>query len=267
MKSKGLKLFPCLSPLAGAAFYCLAMLSPTSDLQYMRGAAYVCLLVYLALSTALGACLLCKYGQHLIPTPINTTTGRCLGLLCSIGFWFLALHALNLSQTEEGRAALFALLCAPFALIGGLYPALEGFGVRTELSCLCGMGGAISLVSYTMYLYFDASTPKNSTYKLLLSLALLVGVLYLLSRVRSALGKRTAPAVTATVKALAYTLAGSLGFGSILGVLLPGHELPLGQHPTYFLALFFLLIIKDILFKYQPCPAEAKTTDDEVSCE
>ena len=106
---------------------------------------------------------------------------------------------------------------------------------------LFGMILPIGCVVRVLQLYFDTTTPRNASVKLLISLAYLVLALYLLSDVRMTQG-RANMGYHKALSLLTPSIIGAVALGEIISALINDVAFPHGVADILFFAVSFLLI-------------------------
>ncbi len=239
-----------ISALCAVSFICGAItlgILLSRGGHYFHGGAYVALAVTLALTSAASAVTAfvlrrsipatqASFGGHLGSISMHTL---CIAGILLFGIYHIVRGVMLIPSALP--AGICLLLSGALAVLGFRF-SMHSMR-RDELAVvISGTGLSMSCLFYALYLYFDASTPKNAGMKHLLILTFLLLALFFLSEIRRVLEKKQSLFYMIT-NALALQLTAALSVAPV-AMTIAGHAPLTGDVFTYlFVIVSFLYII------------------------
>ena len=161
------------------------------------------------------------------------------GILHLINGLELSIHAKSATLFPISYIGLGFLFMA-----GSVYCGLSPLpnSTRQARDALFGMAIPLACIIRVLQLYFEVSSPRNSSVKLLLSLTYLLLALFFISDIRTTLG-RTSVGYHFTIAPFAAMVSGGVALGEWISSLAAGTAPIHGWADLLFLAISFLLII------------------------
>ena len=165
-----------------------------------------------------------------------------------IFFFFGTLHFINglVMSANAKSPTLFPLayiLMGFLFVLGGVYLCLSPLPNATTQArdAIFGMAIPIGCILRVLMLYFEATTPKNASEKLFISLVYLILALYWISDVRLTIG-RTVISYHRIISPITAILCGGVAVGTCAAALITRTSLAFGAADPIFFAVSFLLI-------------------------
>ena len=240
-----------------AVFLIAAALTAERPLAYLHGGLWVTALVFVLVNAVLQLPLALSdrdLGTALAggrsSLPLSQRLAALLATLAALSFAggnaVLAVCAADAKRIAANAAEMrdstgmcvTAVLACAFFLIGAVGLLLECFvdGRHPAAQTLLRLALPLASVTFSLYLYFDKSVPRNASLKLLVSLSFLLIALLWLLRLREAVGNPR-PRLAVYLARAATPLTGALGCALLLlGIV----KKAVFVSPTVALCLIFL---------------------------
>ena len=222
-------------------FFCTAFLIATAltaerPLAYLHGGLWVTALVFVLVNAVLQFPLALSdrdlgtaLSEGRASSPFAQRLAALLATLAALSFAggnaVLAVRAADAKRIAANAAEMrdstgmcvTAVLACAFFLIGAVGLLLESFvdGRHPAAQTLLRLALPLASVTFSLYLYFDKSVPRNASLKLLVSLSFLLVALLWLLRLREAVGNPR-PCLAVYLARAATPLTGALGCALLL---------------------------------------------------